>query len=367
MCTDHPHGHDHGHGHGHGPDDPVGRVRPVPLDDWRGPGEVLPLEPVDAVRVTVLCDNVYDGLLLDQGPARRIGLGGGREGPPPTVPCATLEAGEAIDALEAQHGFSAMLDVVKGGSTHRFLFDTGMTPTGMVDNMRRLGLDPGDVEVLVMSHGHFDHCTGLDGFVQAVGRPNVPVLLHPEFWTRRRINVPGRTPFELPSTSKRALLEAGFEVIEQERPSFLFERSVLVTGEVPRTTDFEVGFAVHEAERDEGWEPDPLILDDQALVVNVRDRGLVVVTGCGHAGVVNTCRYAQRLTGVDRLHAVIGGFHLNGPLFEPVIPPTVEAFEDLAPEWLVPTHCTGWKATHALAARLPDAFLPSSVGTEFVL
>lgn len=142
---------------------------------------------------------------------------------------------------------------------------------------------------------------------------------------------------------------------------------MLITGEVDRTSDFEQGFAIHEARRNGTWEPDPLILDDQALIANVAGKGLVVLTGCGHAGVVNICRYAQRLTGIDRIHAVLGGFHLNGPLFEPIIGPTLDAFEELAPDVLVPTHCTGWKATHAIAARLPDAFIQNSVGTTFEL
>ena len=99
---------------------------------------------------------------------------------------------------------------------------------------------------------------------------------------------------------------------------------MLITGEVDRVTGFEKGFAIHQAWRGQSWEPDPLILDDQALIAHVAGRGLVVLTGCGHAGVINICRYAQRLTGVDKLHAVIGGFHLTGPLFEPVIGDTVE-------------------------------------------
>jgi 7,8-dihydropterin-6-yl-methyl-4-(beta-D-ribofuranosyl)aminobenzene 5'-phosphate synthase len=142
---------------------------------------------------------------------------------------------------------------------------------------------------------------------------------------------------------------------------------VLVTGEVPRTTDFEQGFAIHQALRDSGWEPDPLVLDDQALVVHLAGHGLVVVTGCGHAGVVNILRYARALTGVERVHAVLGGFHLTGALFEPVIGPTVEALGQLAPDLVVPAHCTGWRGMHELANRLPTAFIPNSVGTRLEL
>jgi 7,8-dihydropterin-6-yl-methyl-4-(beta-D-ribofuranosyl)aminobenzene 5'-phosphate synthase len=107
--------------------------------------------------------------------------------------------------------------------------------------------------------------------------------------------------------------------------------------------------------------------DDQAVVANLQGKGLVVVTGCGHAGVINTVRYARKLTGVDRVHAVLGGFHLGTAAFEPIIPPTVAALCELAPEVVVPGHCTGWRAIHALAAALPDAFIPGSAGSKYVL
>jgi 7,8-dihydropterin-6-yl-methyl-4-(beta-D-ribofuranosyl)aminobenzene 5'-phosphate synthase len=143
--------------------------------------------------------------------------------------------------------------------------------------------------------------------------------------------------------------------------------SILITGEVDRTTDFETGMPFHEARGPHGWEPDPLILDDQALIVHVRDVGLVVVTGCGHAGAVNICRYAMRLTGSSRLAGLFGGFHLSGPAFEPIIEPTVAALRELAPRIIVPAHCTGWRAQHRLAADLPDAFVCNAVGTSVTL
>jgi 7,8-dihydropterin-6-yl-methyl-4-(beta-D-ribofuranosyl)aminobenzene 5'-phosphate synthase len=336
----------------------------LPERDWNG--EQIPLEPVDSVSVLTICDNVSDALLLDQGPAHRMGgLGGSAAGEPPLVDAPTLESGKAIDALQAQHGFSALVTVEQAGRTHRLLFDTGLTPDGCVDNLRRLGIDPGTIEAIVCSHGHFDHTTGLSGLVSTLGRTETPVLIHPDFWLRRRLAIPGRDPFELPTTSRRGLEDAGFRIIEQRQPSFLLDGSVLVTGEVDRTTAFEKGFAVHQAERDGAWTPDPLILDDQALIVHVRGRGLVVLTGCGHAGIVNIVRYARRLTGVDAVHAVLGGFHLSGPLFEPIIGETVDALAALAPDVVVPAHCTGWRAVHAFAARMPEAFIQNSVGTRY--
>jgi 7,8-dihydropterin-6-yl-methyl-4-(beta-D-ribofuranosyl)aminobenzene 5'-phosphate synthase len=311
--------------------------------------EAITLEPVDAVTVTTLVDNVTDMLLTDQGPATR-------------QPLAKAVTG---DPLRAEHGFSCLVTVDKAGRQTRILFDAGLTPDGLVENMRRLELAPQDVDIVVLSHGHWDHTTGMDGFVRALGRANVPVLIHPEFWTRRRIALAGREPVELPTTSRPALEGAGFEIVEERQPSFLLDGSLLVTGEVDRTTDFEQGFPVHQAHRHGHWEPDPLILDDQALVANVGGRGLVVLTGCGHSGIVNILRYVLKLTGEDHIHAVVGGFHLGGPLFEKIIAPTCDALATFAPDHLVPSHCTGWRATHAIAARFPDAFIPNSVGTRF--
>jgi 7,8-dihydropterin-6-yl-methyl-4-(beta-D-ribofuranosyl)aminobenzene 5'-phosphate synthase len=105
------------------------------------------------------------------------------------------------------------------------------------------------------------------------------------------------------------------------------------------------GFKGHEALHGGQWQPDPLILDDQTLVLRVRDRGLLVVSGCGYAGIVDTVRYVQALTGEDRVAAIIGGFHLNGPMFEPIIEPTIDALAEFSPELLVPAHCTGWRAS----------------------
>ncbi len=323
---------------------------------------IVALEPVDSVVVTTLIDNVTDTFMPDQGPARR-----GRASRGPARPAALMDGGTAPDVLIAEHGFSALVTISKGGSEHRFLFDTGTSPDGMTENMRRLGIDPSSIEAVVCSHGHFDHTTGFDGLVRALGRANLPVLIHPHFWRRRRIILPGRDPLELPTTSKRALTEAGFEIIEEEQPSFLFGDSVLITGEVPRVTGYEPGFPPQQAFLAGSWQPDPLVLDDQALIVNVADKGLVVITGCGHAGVVNIARYARMLTGGQPLHALIGGFHLNGPIFEPLIPQVLDDLAELNPDWLVPAHCTGWRAQHAMSARFGEAFVPNAVGTSFYL
>jgi len=319
------------------------------------------LEPVDAVTVTVLMDNVTDMLMADAGPARRFA------GRLPSRPAPLMAGGEMADALVAEHGFSALVTITKAGREHRFLFDAGTSPDGVVENMHRLSVDPGDIEVIVCSHGHPDHTTGLDGLARVLRPANMPVLIHPHFWRQRRLLVPGRAPRDLPATSPAALAGAGFEIVEDRQPSFLFDRSVLVTGEVPRTTGYEPGLPPQQAWLEGSWQADPLVLDDQALIVNLAGRGLVVLTGCGHAGVVNIARYASLLTGGQPLYALLGGFHLGGPVFEPLIPRVLDDLEAMRPAVLVPAHCTGWRAQHAMSARFGDAFVPSSVGTSISL
>ena len=327
------------------------------------PAVEIRLEPVDSVRLTTVMDNVFDVFMPDQGPAHRAGLGAMARRP--RRPVRTMENGEVPDGLLAEHGFSMLVTVVKAGQSHQLLFDTGTSPDGAVENMRRLDIDPASIEVLVCSHGHFDHTAGIDGLVRVLGRTNLPVLIHPHFWRRRRVTIAGREPLEIPSTSRNALRDAGFDIIEEQQPSFLLDGSVLITGEVPRTTSYEPGFPPQQAWLDGRWQPDPLVLDDQALIINVRDKGLVVMTGCGHAGVVNICRYAQRLAGGIALYAVLGGFHLNGPLFEPLIPRVLADLGAMNPHVVVPAHCTGWRAQHAMSAHFGAAFVPNSVGTRF--
>jgi 7,8-dihydropterin-6-yl-methyl-4-(beta-D-ribofuranosyl)aminobenzene 5'-phosphate synthase len=337
-------------------------IRPEPDAALSDP---VSLVAVDAVRLTTLVDNYTDLLMPDEGPVRRHSFAA--VAAQPRLSAGLVQPAEGYDVPVAEHGFSMLVTVTRAGHDHHLLFDAGMTPDGLADNMRRLGLSPFDIELIVLSHGHTDHVTGLDGLVRWLGPTNLPLVVHPGAFTKRRIAIPGGAEIRLPCPSGTALREAGLEVIERRQPSLLFDDSVLITGEVDRTTPFEHGMPFHEAYTDGVWEPDPLIVDDQALVVHVAGHGLVVLTGCGHAGIVNIVRYARRLTGIDTVSAVVGGFHLSGAAFEPLITPTVAALSEIGAEVIIPTHCTGWRAARAFAAAMPEAFVQNTVGARLEL
>jgi 7,8-dihydropterin-6-yl-methyl-4-(beta-D-ribofuranosyl)aminobenzene 5'-phosphate synthase len=320
------------------------------------------LKPVDEVVVTTLVDNLYDALLGGEETITRAPIAAGM------AQALQFESGTTQVGLMAEHGFSALVSVRSGSTTTSVLFDAGLSPDAMVTNADRLGIDLSALNAVVLSHGHFDHAGGLAGLAGRLGRRSMPMVVHPLVWTRRRLALPGGSPQEWPTLSKRALTGEGFDVVERRQPSLLLNGCVLITGEVDRTTDFEHGMPpTHQRRSDSTWEPDPLVLDDQALVVHVRGKGLLVITGCAHAGAVNIVRHAQRLTAIPRLHALLGGLHLSGPYFAPSIAPTVEALTALAPDLLGPGHCTGWQAQHTLAAALPDSWIQSSSGTRYRL
>ena len=320
------------------------------------------LLPVDEITVTTLVDNFFDALLASSEGVTRPSPASG------AVTAPQFESGRTVAGLRAEHGFSALVTVRRGGTESMLLFDTGVSPDGLAVNAERLGLGLRDLQGVVLSHGHFDHAGGFDGLARLRGRSGLPLTVHPAAWTRRRLAPPGGQPFEMPTLSPGALAREGFQLIERRQPSVLVDGSILITGEVERTTRFERGMPpAHQAWDGGDWHHDAEVIDDQALVVHVRGQGLVVLSGCGHAGIVNIVRHAMRLTGVPQLHAVIGGFHLSGPAFEPIIAPTVLALTELTPAMIVPGHCTGWRAQHALAAALPDAWVPSSVGSSYRL
>lgn len=311
------------------------------------------LEEVDGVEITILMDNYVDLLMISGEIAKQPRLGD-------TV-------GEKQSRLIAEHGFSALVTVIADGRRESILFDAGLSPDGVLHNIDILETPLADVRAIVLSHGHADHTGALVGLLRRLGKRGLPLIAHPDAFLQRKVVIPDGREVKLPPPDRGALLQEGVDLVESKEPSLLLDKRALVTGQVARTTDFEKGFPIHHSLVDDRWQPDPWIYDDQALVFHLRGKGLAILTGCGHAGVINIIKHARNVTGIENVYALIGGFHLGGPLFEAIIPQTVEELKAAAPRVVVPGHCTGWKAVHAIARAMPGAFIQNSVGTRYVL
>jgi 7,8-dihydropterin-6-yl-methyl-4-(beta-D-ribofuranosyl)aminobenzene 5'-phosphate synthase len=272
--------------------------------------------------------------------------------------------------LIAEHGFSAAITVVESSNwkERRILLDSGLDPLAAAYNADVLGFDLSTCELVISSHGHIDHAGGLLNIRRKMNaEQKIPLVLHKDAFRNRMVKFQDGRTINLPAPKRSLLAGAGYEITEKHSRSTWLDDSILVTGEIARTNNFEKGFPNHYSEAEDGeMENDPLIKDDQAVILNVKGKGLVVITGCGHAGIINTLNFAKELTGQDTIYAVIGGMHLTGSLFEPVIPKTVDELEKLSPTFVVPCHCSGLKAANEIAAKMPHAFTQNSVGTSYV-
>jgi 7,8-dihydropterin-6-yl-methyl-4-(beta-D-ribofuranosyl)aminobenzene 5'-phosphate synthase len=266
----------------------------------------------------------------------------------------------------AEHGFSMLIRAWKGGKPTSILFDTGCSSDGVVVNAERMGVNVKEVEYIVLSHGHYDHTGGLLSALKAIGKVDLPVIAHPDVFKARGSANSDGTVRAYPEFPSREQLKKA-RLIETKQPLRVAGDAALVTGEIPRETSFEKGYLQHKALVGGVWRADPWIWDDRAIAFNVKGKGLVVVSGCAHAGIINTVRYAQRVTGVVDVCAVIGGFHLAGKDGEGRIGQTVEELRRINPGLVVPCHCSGWRAKFALASALPDAFVWNSVGNLYRL
>jgi 7,8-dihydropterin-6-yl-methyl-4-(beta-D-ribofuranosyl)aminobenzene 5'-phosphate synthase len=261
----------------------------------------------------------------------------------------------------AEHGFSVLIKIFSQENHHTILFDTGLSPEGVMTNAIRLGIDLTEVECIVLSHGHYDHYGGLVNVLKAINRKDLPIIVHDDMFKTRGVINPDGTMREYPRfPSKDQVAPARY--LRTKQPYLLHGEKLLVSGEIPRKTDFEKGFLRHYAYSGGKWLPDPWIWDDQAIILNVKHRGLIIISGCAHAGIINTTLFAQQTTGVAKIYAIMGGFHLAGKDCETRISQTVKMLQQLNPEIIVPMHCTSWRGKFAISKAMPQAFIWNGVG-----
>jgi 7,8-dihydropterin-6-yl-methyl-4-(beta-D-ribofuranosyl)aminobenzene 5'-phosphate synthase len=286
--------------------------------------------------------------------------------------------------LLAEHGFAALIDLPDSGE--RILWDGGASQV-VAENLKRMKLDPTAITQIALSHGHWDHAGGMCEILRAMSlRPQgkewppeataeemsryaegrrVPLLAHPaafrERWGFARDGKKSGPSAPPPRAEWEAL---GAQVMLSEGPHQLAP-GCWATGHVPRRSFEQSGRSPTRRYRQGSAFLSDDIEDDQAIVLNVRGKGLVVVAGCAHAGILNTIRYAQEISGVERVWGVLGGFHL-APASDEEMERTVAEIVRLAPALIAPTHCTGLKAIGRFAAEMPAAFAQSVSGATYL-
>ena len=310
----------------------------------------MEMNELDRVEILTLQDNYIDMTAADN--SELIQRAGARV------------AGQIRQSVLAEHGFSAVIRTTAGEKTRMMLFDFGYSEIGAAFNAKALGVPMGEIEEIALSHGHSDHIGGFRELVGLIGRPGIELVAHPSaFKASRYIKFAEGHKALFPPFTKKMAESAGATVVEAKEPRPMLDGDVLFLGEIPRRTEFEKGHPAAYFER-EGVEQKDDIEDDSSIAMHLKGKGLIVISGCAHAGIVNTLRHARAVTGIDPVHAVIGGFHLNGPLFEPAVERTIEALREIAPRYIVPTHCTGRNSIRRIEEAMPESFILNMSGTR---
>ncbi|HYA13472.1 MAG TPA: MBL fold metallo-hydrolase [Syntrophales bacterium] len=272
--------------------------------------------------------------------------------------------GQIKNSILAEHGFSAIIKTTAADRTRTFLFDFGFSKDGAATNAKALSIDMGDVEVITLSHGHSDHFLGFEKLVKMIGKEGIQLVLHPAaFKQQRYLKYAGDFKAHFPSITRQKIEKKGVKLIETKNPLKLLDGDALYLGEIHRKTGFEKGMpnAFFINKGIEMWDP---IEEDTGVAINLKGKGLIILTGCSHSGIINTVKYASAITGVSSIHVIMGGFHLSSPAFEPIVGKTIKELKKIKPNYIVPTHCTGRKAVMKIEREMPKEFILNMAGTK---
>lgn len=268
-------------------------------------------------------------------------------------------------SLLAQHGLSLLLEAEMGTHKRTVLMDVGQNHQALRFNMEKLGIDPPSIDAVVLTHCHYDHTGGLAEMVSAIGKTGLPVIGHPGLFRPHFATRPFLRPVGMMPGDSRENMEKAGACMYLARGPFDLMPGLRTTGEVPRETDFETPGVAFSTIEDGTVIVDPLS-DDISVVAMIEDRGLVVLTGCSHAGIVNIARHARNLSGENRIEGILGGFHLIEASAQQ-IEKTARALTSLSPGWISAGHCTGFQAQVALHRAFGDRFTPLHTGMRLVI
>jgi 7,8-dihydropterin-6-yl-methyl-4-(beta-D-ribofuranosyl)aminobenzene 5'-phosphate synthase len=249
--------------------------------------------------------------------------------------------------LLAKYGLSFLIEAqFKSSEKTTILMDAGQSSEVISHNIKAMNLDLRDIDLIFLSHGHFDHTGGLLGALRLINK-QVPILAHPEVFNPKIAYKP-HLKFIGPPFKLSDVESAGGLMLFARNP-ITVAKGIVTSGEVERKVHFEEVKDFWTIKQEKFTED--VMMDDQALIINLSTKGLVVVTGCAHSGIINIINHAQKVTAVNRIYAVIGGFHLIRSN-DKAIQATVDEMVKLGPKIIRPCHCTGLKAIN----RLINAF-----------
>jgi len=259
-----------------------------------------------------------------------------------------------------QHGISLLLEAEGKGGVKKVLVDVAQNPDALLENMVKMDISPASIDAIVLTHCHYDHTRGLAKVLGEIGKKNFPVIAHPDIFRLNFTTDPFLRHVGVMDGDSREDIEAAGGMLYLTRDPMQITPGLMTTGEVARVTDFEkVDMSLFTVI--EGEIKSDTMLDDISVAAHVKEKGIVVVTGCGHAGIVNILRHIRSLKGGQKIHGIIGGFHLI-EASETRILKTVKGLKEFEPDWITAGHCTGFRAQVELFNTFKDRFSPLCTG-----